>query len=100
MQKILYITHRVPYPPDKGDRIRNFHILAWLARRASVDLACLADEPVDDAARRTLKTLADRVAVVPHVSAARWARAAWTFAAGRTVTEGAFSFTGAVRLVA
>ncbi len=91
MQKILYITHRVPCPPDKGDRIRNYHILTWLAGRASVDLACLADEPVDDATIRTLKTLADRVAVVPHRSGSRWARAAWTVATGRTVTEGAFS---------
>ncbi len=45
---ILYITHRVPYPPDKGDRIRNYHILKWLAGRASVHLACLSDESLDE----------------------------------------------------
>ena len=44
----LYLTHRVPYPPDKGDRIRNYHLLRQLARRAGeVWLGCLGDdEPV------------------------------------------------------
>ena len=89
--KILYITHRVPYPPDKGDRIRNYHILTWLARRASVHLACLADESVDDGKLKTLESLVDRVGVIPHRSWLRWARAVRSLAAGRTVTEGVFS---------
>jgi sugar transferase (PEP-CTERM/EpsH1 system associated) len=88
--KVLYLAHRVPYPPDKGDRIRNYHILSWLARRASVDLACLADEDVDDKSVRTLEMLAHRVAVVRERAGVRWARAAWSFARGLTVTEGAF----------
>jgi len=88
--KVLYLAHRVPYPPDKGDRIRNYHLLTWLARRASVHLACLADEDVDDRAVGTLETLADRVAVVRQRAGARWARAAGSFARGLTVTEGAF----------
>ncbi len=88
--KVLYLVHRVPYPPNKADRIRNFHILSWLARRASVHLACLADESVDEAAVKTLETLVDRVAVVRLRAAQRWAGAAWSLARGRTVTEGAF----------
>ena len=88
--KVLYLVHRVPYPPDKGDRIRNFHILSWLARRASVHLACLADESVDHVAVKTLETLVDRVAVVRLRAAQRWAGAAWSLVRGGTVTEGAF----------
>ena len=98
--KVLYLVHRVPYPPDKGDRIRNFHILSWLARRASVHLACLADESVDHVAVKTLETLVDRVAVVRLRAAQRWAGAAWSLARGRTVTEGAFDspeFRGLLR---
>ena len=45
---VLYLVHRLPYPPDKGDRIRTFHVLEWLSRRAAVHLACLADEPVEE----------------------------------------------------
>ncbi len=88
--KILYLTHRVPYPPDKGDRIRNYHILAWLARRASVHLACLDDEGLDDAKGGVLRGLADRVTVIPLRPKSRRMRAAWSFATGRTVSEGAF----------
>ena len=29
---ILYLAHRLPYPPDKGDRIRTFHLLRHLSR--------------------------------------------------------------------
>ena len=29
--KILFLAHRVPYPPNRGDRIRSFHLLRFLA---------------------------------------------------------------------
>ncbi len=35
---VLYITHSCPYPPNKGDRIRNFHILKHLATTHEVTL--------------------------------------------------------------
>jgi sugar transferase (PEP-CTERM/EpsH1 system associated) len=88
--KVLYLVHRFPYPPDKGDRIRNYHLLSWLARRASVDLACLADEDFDEHSVEALEKLADRVAVVRQRAGARWAGALGSFALGRTISEGAF----------
>lgn len=96
--RILYLTHRFPYPPDKGDRIRNYHILAWLARRATVDLACL-DDGLDAATDGVLRELADRVAVVRLRRSSRWARAAWALATGRTVSEGAFASSELTRLL-
>lgn len=41
--KILYLAHRIPYPPNKGDKIRSYHEVRHLARRHHVDLACLCD---------------------------------------------------------
>ena len=41
--QILFLTHRLPYPPDKGERIRAFHELRYLAERHEVDLFCFAD---------------------------------------------------------
>ncbi|MCL4722401.1 MAG: hypothetical protein KJ041_10730 [Gammaproteobacteria bacterium] len=46
--QVLYIVHRVPYPPNRGDRIRSFHWLKFLAAHADVHLAFLADQPVAD----------------------------------------------------
>ena len=45
--RILFITHRLPYPPDKGERIRAFHELKYLAARHEVDLFRLADSTND-----------------------------------------------------
>ena len=84
------MTHRVPYPPDQGDRIRDYHVLSWLARHASVDLACLADEEVSEADVDALKELADRVAIVRIRRGSRRIRATWSLATGRTASEGAF----------
>src|SRR5579864_4809989 len=88
---LLCLTHRVPYPPDKGDRIRTFHILRYLAARANVHLACLADEPVDTSVYAALRKLTKRLEIV---SLGRWSRHLRTLGSlliGRTASEGAFS---------
>ena len=36
--KILYLSHTCPYPPNRGDRIRCYHILAHLAKRHALTL--------------------------------------------------------------
>lgn len=45
--RLLFLTHRLPYPPNKGDKIRSFHILNHLAKRHDVYLACLVDDRKD-----------------------------------------------------
>ncbi len=47
MEEVLYLTHRIPYPPDKGDKIRSFHMLRYLAERYTVHLGCFCDDPAD-----------------------------------------------------
>jgi polysaccharide biosynthesis protein PslH len=87
---VLYLTHRVPYPPDKGDRIRNFHILRSLAQHASVHLLCLADEPVSSDTHAVLRRLCKRVGIVPVSRLGRWARALGSMVRGQAITQGAF----------
>lgn len=89
-RRVLYVTHRAPFPQNKGERIRCFHLLEFLARRATVDLATLADEPFSDEARAVLAARCDRLAAVPVGGAGRWARALWWLGTGRTASEGAF----------
>lgn len=45
MGDILFLSHRLPYPPDRGDRIRSWHVLQRLARIAPVHVVA----PVDSA---------------------------------------------------
>jgi len=42
--RILFLAHRIPFPPNKGDKIRAFHVLEHLARRHTVHLATLIDD--------------------------------------------------------
>jgi sugar transferase (PEP-CTERM/EpsH1 system associated) len=88
---ILYVTHRVPYPPDKGDRIRNYHLLRFLAQHAQVHLATLADESVSDSTIEALEHLCQRVAIVPIGCWTRRAQMASSLLTGRTASEGAFA---------
>jgi sugar transferase (PEP-CTERM/EpsH1 system associated) len=88
---ILFLAHRVPYPPDKGDRIRTFHILRYLACRASIHLACLADEPVTEEATRALSGICRRLHIVPLGKKVRVLRAFGSLLCRRSITQGAFS---------
>jgi sugar transferase (PEP-CTERM/EpsH1 system associated) len=44
---ILYISHCVPFPPDKGEKIRAFHQIRYLSREHTIHLACLITDPND-----------------------------------------------------
>ena len=87
---VLYVVHRLPYPPDKGDRIRAFHLLKCLASKVRVYLACLSEEPVESDAFARLREYCAGLAVVQVAGGLRWCRALSSLARGRTVTEGAF----------
>ena len=47
MDDLLFLTQRIPYPPDKGDKIRSWHMLRHLAERYRVHLGCFVDDPHD-----------------------------------------------------
>jgi sugar transferase (PEP-CTERM/EpsH1 system associated) len=97
--KILFLTHRVPFPPDKGDRIRTYHTLRFLSKRADVYLAGLADEPVPEHTVQSLRALCREVFVQPLSPRGRWLRAGMSLALGRTASEGAFKARGLSRQI-
>jgi len=47
--EILFLAHRIPFPPDRGDKIRSWHLLEHLGRLGRVHLACFADDAADAA---------------------------------------------------
>jgi polysaccharide biosynthesis protein PslH len=47
MSDIAFLAHRLPYPPDRGDRIRSWHILKALAQLAPVHVFALLDDEAD-----------------------------------------------------
>lgn len=38
---ILFLTHRIPYPPFKGDKLRAFNIIRYLSKRHNIHLLCV-----------------------------------------------------------
>ena len=55
MRELLFLAHRIPYPPNKGDKIRSWNILQYLAKHFRVHLGCFIDDPEDEAHRPTLE---------------------------------------------
>ena len=47
MARVLFLAHRLPYPPDKGDKIRAYHVLQHLQRHHEVLLGTFVDDPAD-----------------------------------------------------
>jgi sugar transferase (PEP-CTERM/EpsH1 system associated) len=47
-QRVLFIAHRTPFPPNKGDKMRSFWELETLARSYTVDLFAFYDDPEDE----------------------------------------------------
>ena len=57
MGNLLYLVHRLPYPPNKGDKVRSYHLLKHLAARHNVFLATFVDDPDDEAYVDTVRAL-------------------------------------------
>lgn len=63
MRDIAFLAHRLPYPPDRGDRIRSWHILRHLAARMRVHLVAFSDT---DLPPKALLSCCASIRLVPH----------------------------------
>ncbi len=86
MGTVLYLAHRIPYPPDKGDKIRSWHMLRALAGRHRVLLGAFVDEPDDWGHRPRLEALCEAVCLRPLPRLLAAARGAAALARGLPVT--------------
>jgi sugar transferase (PEP-CTERM/EpsH1 system associated) len=98
--EILFLVHRIPFPPDKGDKIRSYHWLKALAARHTVHLGCLVDDPEDS---QHLPELRRYCASLHAVSLPPWRinlRATRAVLAGTAVTASVYRDKGLARWVA
>jgi sugar transferase (PEP-CTERM/EpsH1 system associated) len=47
MATILFLAHRIPYPPNKGDKLRAYQVLNHWTKHHKVFLGCFIDDPED-----------------------------------------------------
>lgn len=66
MSEVLFLAHRIPFPPDRGDKIRSCHVLRHIARLAPVHVACFADDEGDMGHEPDLAAVAASHCLVPR----------------------------------
>jgi sugar transferase (PEP-CTERM/EpsH1 system associated) len=89
----LFLAHRIPYPPDRGDKIRSWHVLRHLAGLGPVHLACFADDEADAAHLPALREALGGRLGEAHVEVRRTGKAeaaARALLSGRPVSLTAF----------
>jgi len=64
MDNLLFLVHRIPYPPNKGDKIRSFHFLKHLSEHFNVYLGAFIDDADDLAYINTVKQYCSDVNLV------------------------------------
>ena len=88
MSEILFLSHRVPYPPTKGDKIRSWHLLSGLARRCTVHLGSFVDDPADWSDLDALRAVCGELCLRPIARRAALARGLTGLLHGAPVTTG------------
>ncbi len=89
--RILYLAHRIPYPPNKGDKIRSYHHVRYLAERHDVHLLAFADAPEDERGADALRVHCPEVVVVPLDKRQALWRGLGALVRGRSLSEGYFA---------
>jgi sugar transferase (PEP-CTERM/EpsH1 system associated) len=67
--RVLFLTHRLPYAPNKGDRLRAFHMLRAMRAEAEVDVVSLVHDREEASHVPDLRDLAASVTTLP---VSRW----------------------------
>lgn len=85
--RILYLAHRIPFPPNKGDKLRSFRQIEHLSKQHEVWCACFVDRPDELRYVAPLRAHCAEVAAIPLGRIASLLRGMVGFALGKTVTE-------------
>src|SRR5215472_1479591 len=91
-RNILFLCHRLPYPPNKGDKIRSHALLKHLASKGIVHLGCFVDDRSDlphlNAVRKLARGDCHFEFIGPFTKMVRGAGAVME---GKAVTTGSFA---------
>lgn len=95
---ILFLAHRAPFPPDRGDKIRSYNVLRYLAARARVHLIGFAEDPADRQIPDDLRAQLASAAIVPRTKS-RGLAAVEAVLSGKPVSLTAFADPAMARAV-
>ena len=96
---LLFLAHRAPWPPDRGDRIRSWHVLKHLARQHRIHLVAFVDEAAKMVPAPELTAVTASCTLV-HRRKSRGRALAEALVTGRAVSMTAFADPRFARAVA
>ena len=95
-RNITVVSQRVPYPPNKGEKLRTYHQIEFLTQLGySVEVLCLGEDERDSADARDLGKKLDisvTVFLLPH----KVKRYGWALLYRQAISVGAF-YSGALQ---
>ncbi len=86
MKAILFLVHRIPYPPNKGDKIRSFNLLKHLSESYRVYLGAFVDDPDDWQYVSKIKEYCAEACLLPLHAVRGRLRSLWGLATGEPLT--------------
>lgn len=99
MPSLLFLAHRVPFPPNKGDKIRSYHLLRQLAQTHNVFLGAFVDDPADLAPAKALDEFCEETCLIPLSPTQAKLRSLKGFLSGQPLTVPYYQDRGMQRWV-
>ena len=91
MRKLLFLSHRIPYPPNKGDKIRSFHILKHLASQFDIFLGCFYEDAAEARHIEALRPYCSDLLALQIAPAQKFLRAAKGLSLGTSMSEAVYA---------
>lgn len=63
--KLMVLLSRVPFPLEKGDKLRAYHQIKELHKHHEILLCCVSDQPVHPQAKEELSKVCSRLEIIP-----------------------------------
>ena len=98
--KVLYIAPCIPYPPNKGEKIRAFYQIRLLSREHTIHLACLANEKKEPRNLKKLQKHCVSIDAVYRNKIVAWLLAAAALLAGKPFSVASFYSSRLKRMIA
>ncbi len=88
--KIFVLLSRIPYPIEKGDKLRAFHQIRCLSKNNEIILCALSDSPLNPEAIKNLEAFCSEIHLIPTRKAGLIWSAILTFFNGNPFQVGYF----------
>lgn len=85
-EPLLFLCHRIPFPPNKGDKITTFNLLKFLSKRYNIYLGTFIDDEFDKAYISELNKYCESLCCIDLTKRSRAKSGVYALFKGETVT--------------